>query len=70
MGDTLRLFLDLLISTVGMSYFVYGKKAGHLVALLSGIILMGYSYFVPNVWLMVLLGGGLMAAPFCIDLGE
>lgn len=35
-----------IFSIVGIGYFTYGKKSQHLLIVLCGIALMGYSYFV------------------------
>jgi hypothetical protein len=54
----------MVFGSIGFSYFIYGKKQKHSTAFLAGIGLMGFSYFISNVWLMVGIGGVLMAIPF------
>jgi len=49
-----------------MGYFVYGKKQQRVVALLSGVLLCVFPYFVSNVILMVLVGFVLIALPFIV----
>ena len=52
------LFLSILIGSIGMALFIYGKKQTRLPQLVAGLLLMGYPYFVSNLWLM----SGLAAA--------
>lgn len=60
---TSYLLWTVLFSSVGMGYFVYGKKQQHKSALLAGIGLMIYPYFVGSVLPLVVIGLGLMIAP-------
>jgi hypothetical protein len=45
---------------------MYGKKQQRAVPLLCGILLMVYPYFVPNLWLNLLIGIVLCAIPYFI----
>jgi len=58
--DSGSLFSSLIISCIGMGYFMYGKKAGRLWPLLGGIALCVYPYFISNVPLMWGLAAGIM----------
>jgi hypothetical protein len=62
--STASLLWGMVFGSIGFSYFIYGKKQKHSAAFLAGIGLMGFSYFISNVWLMVGIGGALMAIPF------
>jgi len=53
-----------LFGSIGMGYFVYGKKQKRSVALLSGIALCAFPYFVSNVLLIILIGIILMSLPY------
>ena len=44
--DTSYLFAAFVWGTVGMGFFIYGKKRKRLYPLIGGILLMGTSYFV------------------------
>lgn len=46
------LFLSLFIGSVGFGFFIYGRKQQRIPQLVAGILLMGYPYFVSNLWLM------------------
>lgn len=63
---TANLLWSLLFSSLGFAYFVYGKRQQRLSALLAGVGLMVYPYFVPNTLLLVILGAALSAVPFVI----
>lgn len=60
------LLWSVLFSAVGLGYFLYGKKQTAVVPLVCGVALMIFPYFVSNLWLMLLIGAGLCAAPYFI----
>jgi len=64
MIDTASLLWGLLFGSIGLGYFIYGKKQNHTVALLSGIGLMVFPYFIDNAWVLVAVGLVLMAVPY------
>lgn len=63
MTDTSAMLWALLFSSIGMGYFIYGKKQANKIALLCGIGLMVFPYFTSNDYALVLIGVGLMAVP-------
>ena len=66
--DTSSLLWGLLFGSLGAGYFVYGKKQGAIVPLISGVALCVFPYFVTNSWLMVLIGVVLAAIPYFVRL--
>jgi hypothetical protein len=45
------LYWDLFISLIGMGFFIYGKKRPDVAALVAGLILIVYPYFIKSlVW--------------------
>ena len=66
--DMAPLLWGVLFSSIGLGYFIYGKRQGAPVPLLCGIGLMVFPYFVSNSWAMVLVGAALMAVPYFIRL--
>ena len=66
--DVAALFCGLLFSSIGLGYFIYGKRQQAPVPLVCGLVLMVYPYFVSTVWIMVLLGLALMAIPYFLRL--
>lgn len=67
MSSTAFLLWTVLFSSLGMGYFIYGKKQGKASALLGGVALMVYPYLVNSVVLLVLLGAAFAAAPFFLE---
>lgn len=64
--DTASLLWGVLFSSIGLGYFIYGRKQQQLVPLLCGIGLMGFTFFVSNDWLLLSIGVGLMAVPYFV----
>ena len=62
------LLWGLLFSSIGMGYFIYGKKQNATVPLVCGIALMIIPYFISSVMVMVLLCAALVAVPYFIRL--
>jgi hypothetical protein len=50
--------------SIGLAYFVYGKKQQRFVPLLCGIALMVYPYFISNTVLLVAVGLVISAVPY------
>lgn len=55
-----------LFGSIGMGYILYGKKQRRGIALLSGIALCAFPYFVSNAFLMIFIGIVLMALPYFV----
>jgi hypothetical protein len=55
-----------IFSVIGLGYMAYGKKSQKILMVISGIALMGYSYFVNGTVYIVLIGVGLSALPFIL----
>lgn len=60
------LIFSILFGSIGMGYFVYGKKQQEALPLLAGIVLCIFPYFVSNVYIMVLVGIILTVLPWVI----
>ena len=54
----------LLFGSIGLGYFIYGKKQRAAVPLVCGLALMLFPYFVSNVVLLVGIGVLLSAIPY------
>jgi hypothetical protein len=68
MGTTAGLLWGVLFSSLGMGFFLYGKKQKAIVPLVCGLALMVYPYFVANTIALVLVGAGLVAIPYFVRL--
>jgi predicted membrane protein len=58
------LLWGLLFSSIGLGFFLYGKKQRAVVPLVCGLVLMIYPYFIPNVVALVAIGVVLIAVPY------
>jgi len=59
-----RLLWGLLFSSVGVGFFLYGKRQRSIVPLVCGLALVIYPYFVDNVFAIVAIGIGLTSIPY------
>ena len=64
--DSNYLFASLIWGSIGVGYFVYGKKHQSIVALIGGVLMVTASYFVGSALLMSFIGLGLMAAVYVL----
>jgi hypothetical protein len=60
------LLWGLLFSSVGLGFFLYGKKQQAVVPLFCGLALMIFPYFVSNTILLVVIGAALIALPYFV----
>ena len=58
------LLWGLLFSSIGLGFFLYGRKQRAVVPLVCGLVLMIYPYFIPNVIAVVAIGVVLTAVPY------
>ncbi|HWS63536.1 MAG TPA: hypothetical protein VN325_12345 [Steroidobacteraceae bacterium] len=58
------LLWGLLFSSIGLGFFLYGRKQRAVVPLVCGLVLMIYPYFIPNVVALVAIGVVLIAVPY------
>jgi hypothetical protein len=58
----------LLFGSIGLGYFIYGKKQNAVVPLVCGVALMVFPYFVSNALLLVGIGVTLSAIPYFLRL--
>jgi hypothetical protein len=61
---TASLLWGLLFGSIGLGYFIYGKKQRSVVPLVCGLALMLFPYFVPNLMLLVGMGVLLVIIPY------
>lgn len=58
------LMWNVVFSSVGLAYFVYGKKQGALIPLFCGLGLMIFPYFISGTLTLVIVGAILCALPW------
>ncbi|MGB8634968.1 MAG: hypothetical protein WCD66_08045 [Rhodanobacteraceae bacterium] len=64
MTSPATLMWGILFGSIGLGFFLYGKRQRMIVPLFCGIALMAYPYFVSATWALVLIGVVLMAVPY------
>jgi hypothetical protein len=63
-----QLLWGLLFGSIGLGFFIYGKKQRAVVPMVCGLALMLFPYFVSNVMLLVGIGVLLIALPYFLRL--
>jgi hypothetical protein len=63
-----QLLWGLLFGSIGLGYFMYGKKQKAVVPLVCGLVLIVFPYFVSNALLLVGIGVVLAAIPYFLRL--
>ena len=66
--DTGSLMWGMIFGSIGLGYFVYGKKQKSVVPMLAGVGLMLFPYFISNTILLVIVGVMLSVIPYFIRL--
>ena len=66
--NTATLIWGMIFGSTGFAFFVYGKKKGDFIPVLSGIGLMVFPYFISNIYILVFLCIILIALPYFIKL--
>ena len=64
--DPTTLFIGVITGSIGMGYFIYGKKQQLFIPMITGAALCIYPYFVSNIWALCLIGLLLLILPFVI----
>lgn len=66
--DTAQLLWGLAFGSIGLGYFLYGRKQRVPVPLVCGIALMVFPYFISNTYALVGVGVLLSALPYFLRL--
>jgi hypothetical protein len=64
--DTATIIWGVIFGSIGLGFFVYGKKQKAAIPLLSGIGLMVLPYFISNLYILILSSIILIVVPFFI----
>jgi hypothetical protein len=62
------LLWGVLFGSIGLGFFIYGKRQGAPVPLACGLALMVFPYFVSSAWATVVLGALLVAIAYFVRL--
>jgi predicted membrane protein len=66
--NTSSLLWGLLFGSIGLAFFLYGKKQRAIVPLICGLVLMIFPYFISNTIVLVAVGVALVALPYFLRL--
>jgi hypothetical protein len=66
--NTSTLIWGVLFGSIGLGFFVYGKRQKAVIPLLCGLGLMVFPYFISNSIILVLVGTVLVALPYFIKI--
>ena len=64
--DTSNLVASFFFGLVGLGMFLYGKKAGRMIPLGAGLVLMVVPYFLSNLAVLIVVGCVLMGVPWVV----
>ncbi len=56
----------MIFGSIGMGYFIYGRKQQHGIALVSGVALCALPFLVSDILIITLMGVGVMGLPFLV----
>jgi hypothetical protein len=62
--ETTSLLLGLTFSSIGLGFFIYGRKQALAAPLLCGLALMVLPYFISSNALLIAIGVGLCVIPY------
>jgi len=66
--STAQIVWGIIFGSIGLGFFIYGKKQQVAMPMICGLGLMVYPYFVSNTLLLFLIGAVLCAVPYFIRL--
>ncbi len=64
--NTSILVWGMLFGSIGLGFFIYGKRQRAIVPLCTGIALSVFPYFIPDLTLLILVGVALIALPYFV----
>ena len=68
MSNASILIWGVLFGSIGLGFFVYGKKQKTIIPIICGIGLMVIPYFISNLYIMILSSIVLVALPFFVKI--
>jgi predicted membrane protein len=66
MNDTSLLIWGMVFGSIGLGFFIYGKKQKAIVPLMVGIALFIFPYFISDVYILVFTGSVLTVLPYFV----
>ena len=68
MEDSSTILWGMLFGSLGLGYFMYGKRQKRVMPFACGLALMVFPYFIANFWLLIGVGIVISALPYFIRL--
>ncbi len=68
MEDPTQFIWGILFGAIGLGFFTYGRRQKAVIPFAVGVTLFIFPYFISNVYLLVLVGAGLIALPYFVRL--
>lgn len=68
LSSTTVLIWSMIFGSIGVGFFIYGKKQKVIAPLCVGVALCVFPYFIENVYLLVFVGVMLMTIPYFVRL--
>jgi len=60
------LIWGMVFGSIGLGFFIYGKKQKAIVPLVTGIALFIFPYFIPDITMLVIVGAILVVLPYFV----
>ena len=60
------LIWGMVFGSIGLGFFIYGKKQKAIVPLITGIALFIFPYFIPDITMLVIVGAILVVLPYFV----
>ncbi|MGH8030131.1 MAG: hypothetical protein ACREO3_09370 [Arenimonas sp.] len=64
--EVATLMWGMIFGSIGMGYFIYGKRQRAVVPMVCGLTLMVYPYFLGSWLAIIMIGIALMAVPYFV----
>jgi hypothetical protein len=68
MDNTSLLLWSMILGSIGLGYFIYGKKQKAIVPLVTGIGLFIIPYFISDIYILIMSALLLMALPYFVKI--
>jgi hypothetical protein len=68
MGDGISIIWGFIWGTIGLGFFIYGKKNKKIIPFVSGIVLMLLPYVVPNLIFLAIISIICIGLPYFVRL--
>ncbi len=66
MESTSLLLWGMVFGSLGLGFFIYGKKQKAIVPLMTGIALFIFPYFIADITMLVIIGCSLVVLPYFV----